>query len=45
MLYSSCYPSRCLAQALAEVRALPLRPDVQQLVLSGNARRLLGLGA
>jgi hypothetical protein len=44
MLFSSCYPSRPLDQALDEFRALPLRPEVQTLLLGQNAARLLGLG-
>jgi predicted TIM-barrel fold metal-dependent hydrolase len=42
MLYSSCFPSRSLGQALEEFRALPIRPDAQRLLLGGNAARLLG---
>jgi predicted TIM-barrel fold metal-dependent hydrolase len=42
-LYSSCYPTRPLDQSLADFRALPLRPDVQEKMLGANAVRLLGL--
>jgi len=43
MLYSSCYPSRSLGQALAEFKALPLKSEVQENLLSRNGARLLGL--
>lgn len=43
MLYSSCYPSRCLGQAMEEFKQLPLKPESQQNMLGRNAARLLGL--
>jgi predicted TIM-barrel fold metal-dependent hydrolase len=43
MLYSSCYPSRSLKQALVEFKALPLRPEAQENMLEHNGARLLGL--
>lgn len=43
MLYSSCYPSRSLGQALAEFRALPLRPGSEENMRWYNGARLLGL--
>jgi predicted TIM-barrel fold metal-dependent hydrolase len=45
MLYSSCYPTRPLGQALREFRLLPLRDDVRTQLLGDNAARLLGLEA
>jgi predicted TIM-barrel fold metal-dependent hydrolase len=44
MLYSSCYPSRSLGQALTEFKALPLKPEAQANMLGRNGARLLGLG-
>jgi uncharacterized protein len=44
MLYSSCYPSRSLGQALAEFKTLPLKPASRENMLSHNGARLLGLG-
>ncbi len=41
-LYSSCYPSRPLEQALEEFNALPLSPSVRKLMLHDNAARVLG---
>lgn len=43
MLYSSCYPSRSLGQALAEFKLLPLTPETQKNMLWRNGARLLGL--
>lgn len=43
MLFSSCYPSRTVGEAIANVRALPLAPDSVEPVFSTNARRLLDL--
>jgi predicted TIM-barrel fold metal-dependent hydrolase len=41
MLYSSCYPSNSLKQALAHFRALPLSDDALEHLLFKNADRLL----
>lgn len=41
MLYSSCYPSNSLANALSHFRALPLTEDAQEHLLWRNAERLL----
>ncbi len=41
MLYSSCYPSNSLRQALAHFDALPLTPSAKEHVLYRNGRRLL----
>jgi predicted TIM-barrel fold metal-dependent hydrolase len=43
MLYSSCYPTRPLGQALEDFRALHLSPDSQENLLWRNGARLLGL--
>ena len=43
MLYSSCYPSNSLAQALEHFRALELTDSAREHLLSINAVRLLGL--
>ena len=43
VLFSSCYPSRTVGEAVAHVRSLPLAPDSVEPVFAGNARRLLGL--
>jgi predicted TIM-barrel fold metal-dependent hydrolase len=40
-LYSSCYPSRSIEQALEEARALPVVPESVEPLFSANARRLL----
>jgi uncharacterized protein len=45
MLYSSCYPSRPLHQALAEFKQLPINPAARENLLWRNAARLLGLEA
>ena len=42
MLYSSCYPSNSLRQALAHFRSLSLSEDAMEHLLFRNARRLLG---
>lgn len=42
-LFSSCYPSRTVGEAVAAVGALPLVPESVAPVFGGNARRLLGL--
>ena len=41
MLFSSCYPSNSIQQALAHFDALPLEPKSRQLLLSENGNRLL----
>lgn len=43
MLYSSCYPTRSLGQALENFLDLPLKPETQKLMLAPNAARVLGL--
>lgn len=43
MLYSSCYPSRPLGQALEDFRNLAISPEAQASLLSHNAARLLGV--
>jgi predicted TIM-barrel fold metal-dependent hydrolase len=43
MLYSSCFPTRSLHQALDDFRALPLREETREQLLWRNAARLLGL--
>jgi predicted TIM-barrel fold metal-dependent hydrolase len=43
MLYSSCYPTRPLDQAIEDFRALPISPEAQTNLLSHNAARLLNL--
>jgi hypothetical protein len=43
MLYSSCYPTRTLGQALDDFRRLPIAPEPQENLLWRNAARLLGL--
>lgn len=43
MLYSSCYPSRSIAQALEHVAALPLQAEARRAFLEVNGARLLGL--
>lgn len=42
-LYSSCYPSRALGEAIQLFRALPLSDDAQEHAMRLNGRRLLGL--
>jgi predicted TIM-barrel fold metal-dependent hydrolase len=42
-LFSSCYPSRTVGEAVAHVGELPLAADSVEPVFAGNARRLLGL--
>jgi uncharacterized protein len=41
MLFSSCYPTFTVAEALAGVEALPLTREARADLLSGNAQRLL----
>lgn len=41
MLFSSCYPSRTVAEALEGVAALPLLPEAREALLHANAARLL----
>lgn len=41
MLYSSCYPSNSLANALSHFRALPLTDSAREHMLWRNAQRLL----
>jgi uncharacterized protein len=43
MLYSSCFPTRSLEQALEDFRRLPIRPESQELILGPNGARILGL--
>ncbi len=43
MLYSSCFPTRSLHQALDGFAALPLSDDSRERLLWQNAARLLGL--
>ncbi len=43
MLYSSCYPTRPLGQALEDFRRLALAPESQETLLWRNGARLLGL--
>ena len=43
MLYSSCFPTRSLHQALDDFGALPLSADTRDRLLWRNAARLLGL--
>ncbi len=43
VMYGSKWPLLDLKQSVEEVRALPLKEDVKELWLWGNARRLLGL--
>jgi predicted TIM-barrel fold metal-dependent hydrolase len=43
MLYSSCFPTRSLEQALEDFHRLPISPESRDLMLSTNAARVLGL--
>jgi len=43
MLYSSCFPTRSLTEALEAFRRLPIEPESQELLLWRNGARLLGL--
>ena len=43
MLYSSCFPTRSLDQALEDFRRLPITPESQELMLWHNGARILGL--
>lgn len=42
-LFGSAYPFSALDDAVRFMHALPFRPEVRELVMHGNARRLLGL--
>jgi predicted TIM-barrel fold metal-dependent hydrolase len=44
MLYSSCFPTRSLHQALENFEALPINAESRKLLLGDNARRVLRLG-
>ena len=43
MLYSSCYPTLSLEQALKSFQELPIRPDARKKMLWNNGARILGL--
>lgn len=43
MLYSSCFPTRSLDQALEDFRKLPIGPEAQEHLLWHNGARILGL--
>jgi predicted TIM-barrel fold metal-dependent hydrolase len=43
MLYSSCFPTRSLEQALGDFRNLAISPESQALMLGVNGARILGL--
>jgi predicted TIM-barrel fold metal-dependent hydrolase len=43
VLFSSCYPSRTVSEAVAHARDLPLASESVEPVFAGNARRLLAL--
>jgi predicted TIM-barrel fold metal-dependent hydrolase len=43
MLYSSCYPTLTLQQAMESFRALPIKPVSQENMLGRNGARILGL--
>jgi predicted TIM-barrel fold metal-dependent hydrolase len=45
ILYSSCYPSRSLGQAIEEFDGLGIGAEQRTLITSGNAKRLLGRAA
>jgi predicted TIM-barrel fold metal-dependent hydrolase len=45
MLYSSCFPSRPLDQALENFRSLPIAPQHHENLLWRNGARLLGLAS
>jgi predicted TIM-barrel fold metal-dependent hydrolase len=45
MLYSSCFPTRSLDQALEDFRRLPIKPESQEQLLWRNGARILGLDA
>jgi uncharacterized protein len=43
MLYSSCFPTRSLDQALEDFRRLPITPESQEQLLWRNGARIFGL--
>ena len=43
VMYGSKWPLLDLKQSVEEMRALPLKPEVKEMWLWGNAKRLLGL--
>ena len=43
MLYSSCYPTLSLEQALTRFRELPIKPEARRGMLWDNGARILGL--
>jgi len=43
MLYSSCFPTRSLDQALEDFMALPIEPEPREHLLWHNGARILGL--
>jgi predicted TIM-barrel fold metal-dependent hydrolase len=43
MLYSSCFPTRPVDQALEDFRRLPIAPEIQENLLWHNGARVLGL--
>lgn len=43
MLYSSCYPTRGLAQSIEDFKRLPIHPEAQENLLWRNAARLLSI--
>jgi uncharacterized protein len=43
MLYSSCFPTRSLDQALEDFMALPIEPESRALMTWDNGARILGL--
>lgn len=44
MMFATSYPVRPLAQSLQQFIELPFEDEVRELVLHGNAERILGLG-
>ena len=43
MLYSSCFPTRSLEQALEDFHRLPIAPESQEQLLWRNGARILGI--
>ena len=43
MLYSSCFPTRPLGQALDDFRQLAIEPEIQGNLLFHNGARVLGI--
>ena len=43
VMYASKWPLLELKQSVDEMRELPLKPEVKEMWLSGNAKRLLKL--